>query len=78
MAQFLRDKVNELSTKNSWRRKWQPSPVFLPGKSYGQRSLVGYRPQGHKEMLSLFPHVKHPSFPFLKAATIVLASICIF
>ena len=25
-----------------WRRKWQPAPVFLPGKSHGQRSLVGY------------------------------------
>ena len=25
-----------------WRRKWQPTPVFLPGKSVGQRSLVGY------------------------------------
>ena len=25
-----------------WRRKWQPTPVFLPGKSHGQRSLVGY------------------------------------
>ena len=25
-----------------WRRKWQPTPVFLPGESYGQRSLVGY------------------------------------
>ena len=31
-----------------WRRKWQPSPVFLPGKSHGQRSLEGYCPQGHK------------------------------
>ena len=27
---------------NLWRRKWQPTPVFLPGKSYGQRSLEGY------------------------------------
>ena len=27
-----------------WRRKWQPTPVFLPGKSHGQRSLVGYSP----------------------------------
>ena len=26
-----------------WRRKWQPTPVFLPGKFYGQRSLEGYR-----------------------------------
>ena len=32
-----------------WRRKWQPTPVFLPGESHGQRSLVGYSPQGHKE-----------------------------
>ena len=30
--------------------KWQPSPVFLPGKSHGQRSLVGYRPWGHKDL----------------------------
>ena len=35
--------------KISWRRKWQPTPVLLPGKSYGQRSLVGYHPWGHKE-----------------------------
>ena len=27
--------------KIPWRRKWQPTPVFLPGKSHGQRSLVG-------------------------------------
>ena len=29
-----------------WRRKWHPTPVFLPGKSHGQRSLVAYIPQG--------------------------------
>ena len=33
-----------------WRRKWQPTPVFLPGKSYGQRSLAGYSPWGCKEL----------------------------
>ena len=32
-----------------WRRKWQPAPVFLPGKSNGQRILVGCSPWGHKE-----------------------------
>ena len=32
-----------------WRRKWQPTPISLPGKSHGQRSLVGYSPWGHKE-----------------------------
>ena len=35
--------------KIPWRRKWQPIPVFLPGKSHGQRSLVGYSPWGQKE-----------------------------
>ena len=35
--------------KISQRRKWQPTPVFLPGESFGQRSLVGYSPLGHKE-----------------------------
>ena len=32
-----------------WRRKWQPTPVFLPGESQGQRSLVGCRLWGHAE-----------------------------
>ena len=35
--------------KISWRRKWQPTPVLLPGKSHRQRSLVGYSPWGRKE-----------------------------
>ena len=35
--------------KIPWRRKWQPTPVFLPGESDGWRSLVGYNPWGHKE-----------------------------
>ena len=29
-------------------RAWQPTPVFFPGESHGQRSLAGYGPQGHK------------------------------
>ena len=32
-----------------WRRAWQPTPVFLPGDSHGQRSLAGYSPGGHEE-----------------------------
>ena len=35
--------------KIPWRRKWQPIPVFLPGKCQGQRSLAGYSPWGCKE-----------------------------
>ena len=33
-----------------WRRAWQPTPVFLPRESHGQRSLVGCSPRGHKEL----------------------------
>ena len=33
-----------------WRTKWQPTPVFLPGESHGQRSLVGYSPWHHREL----------------------------
>ena len=35
--------------KIPWKRKWQPSPMFLPGESHGQRNLLGYSPWGHKE-----------------------------
>ena len=35
--------------KIPWRRKWQPPSVFLLGKFHGQRSLVGYSPQDHRE-----------------------------
>ena len=39
--------------KIPWRRKWQHTPVFLPEKSHGQRSLAGYSPWGHKESAQL-------------------------
>ena len=39
-----------LSTFMHWRRKWQPTPVFLPGESHGRRSLVGCSPWGHTEL----------------------------
>ena len=37
------------SGRSPWRRKRQPTPIFLPGKFYGQRSLTGYSPRGHKD-----------------------------
>ena len=36
--------------KMPWRRKWQLTPVVLPRKSHGQRSLAGYRPWGLNEL----------------------------
>ena len=36
--------------KISWSRKWQSTPVFLPGKSHGQKSLASYSPRGHRRV----------------------------
>ena len=59
--------------KIPWRRKWQPIPVFLPGKVHGQWSLVGCSPWGYKELdrteqltLSLWVKIKWWSFPSFK------------
>ena len=38
------------SSLSSWRRQWHPTPVLLPGKSHGWRSLVGCSPRGHEEL----------------------------
>ena len=48
--QCRRPGFNPWVGKISRRRKWQPTPVFLPGESHGQRNLVGYSPLGHKEL----------------------------
>ena len=37
------------SRRSPGEGKWQPTAVFLPGKSHGQRSLMGYTPWGHQE-----------------------------
>ena len=55
-----------------WRRKWQPTPVFLPGESHGRKSLGGYSPRGHKESdmterldsLTRLPRVLLCPYPF--------------
>ena len=48
--QFRRCNFDPWVRKIPWRRKWQPTPVLLPRKCHGWRSLVGYSPRGHKEL----------------------------
>ena len=50
LLQCRRYRFNSWVGKIPWRRKWQPTSVFLPGKSHSQRSLVGYSPWGLKEL----------------------------
>ena len=49
-CQCRRPEFHPCIGKIPWSRKWQPTPVFLPGESHGQRSLVGYSPWGRKEL----------------------------
>ena len=49
------DVVQSWVGKIPWRRKWQPTPVFLPGKSHGQRSLEGYSSWGCKRVSRSLP-----------------------
>ena len=49
-CQSKRQRFDPWVGKISWRREWQPTPVVFPGKSHGQRSLVGYSPCGYKQL----------------------------
>ena len=48
--QFRRHGFDPWVRKIPWRRKWQPTPVFLPGKFHGQRTVAGYSPWGRKRV----------------------------
>ena len=49
-CQWRKLKFSPWVRKIPWRRKWQYTSIFLPGKSHGQRNLAGYSPCGHKEL----------------------------
>ena len=49
-CQYRKSRFKTWVRKIPWRRKWQPSSVFLPGKSHEQRSLAGYSPWVHKRV----------------------------
>ena len=50
VAQMVKKLPAMQETEIPWRREWQPTPVFMPGEYYGQRSLAGYSPWSHKEL----------------------------
>ena len=51
--QCRRPGFNSWVGKIPWRRKWQPTPVFLPGESLGQKILASYSPWDHKSQTQL-------------------------
>ena len=65
-----------------WRRKWQPTPVFFPEKSHGQRNLTGYSPWGCKELdateqthTHTHTHTKQQNTRYLKLRNLVLSYV---
>ena len=65
--------------KIPWRRKWQLTPLFLPGQSHGQRSLVGFSPWGQKEsdMTEWLTHTHPWTNLFYKYLTSLQAQRCL-
>ena len=49
-------RVQPLGQEDPWRRAWQPTPIFLPGKSHGQRRLAGYSPWGSQRFGHYWAH----------------------
>ena len=64
-SQCRRHRFDPWVRKIPWRREWQPLPVFLPGKSHGQRSLVGRIPWGHKSWTQLSMHCFIHNIPLI-------------
>ena len=65
----MRHRFSPQVGKIPWRRKRLPTPVFLPRKSQGQRSLEGYSPWGHKELdmtEHLYTHTQREKYSMKK------------
>ena len=63
--------------KIPWRKKWHPTPGFLPGEPHGRRSLVGYSPWGHNESdmtvhTCVHTHTVSTRTPFKSQQTVLL------
>ena len=68
----IRGKFHPWVRKIPWRREWQPIPLFLPGESHGQTSLVGYSPRGRKEleMAEATEHTDRLTYRWFNVSTI--------
>ena len=82
-CQFRRLEFNPRVRKSPWRRKWQPTPVFLPRKSNGQRILVGYVPSigsqrvVHDWVTVTFASLTDPAHPLLCSAILGINQVSI-
>ena len=71
----MQETFNPWVEKIPWRKKWQPTPVFLPGKSHGQRSLAGCSPWSHKELDTTDRVTNKPQIPVTRSCVEVGSSL---
>ena len=64
LPESRRPGFNSWVGKMPWKRKWQPTLVFLPGGSYGQRRLAGYSPRGRKSQDTIYWLNHHHHIPW--------------
>ena len=67
--------VPSLGEEIPWRRRWQPTPVFLPGESHGQRSLASHSLWGRKDLDTTEQLSAHTILPSLGKARVGLGQI---
>ena len=75
VCQCRRHEFDSWVRKSPWRRKWQPTPVILPGRARGQRSLAGYSPRGRKRTghnLEINSSNSASSWPDISTASLAL------
>ena len=71
--------VQSLGQEDPWRRKWQPTPVFLPGETRRERSLAGYSPRGRKEagMTERLNNIRRYAYVCMCASLFFFFSYCV-
>ena len=75
-CQCRRHRFDRALKKIPWSRKWQPTPVFLPGKLHGQWSLADYSLKGHKELNTTEPAWMNTNISWVFYISNLLLYIC--
>ena len=69
--------VQSAGREDPLEKKWQPTPVFLPGESHGQRSLAVYSPKGYKELNMTEQLNTHAVNSFLQLTAFCIKYMCL-
>ena len=74
ICQYRRCRFDPWVGRISWSRKWQLTPLFLPGKFHGQRSLVGYNPWAHERVRHDWAAKQHENISVHKSLFLIIFS----